>query len=78
MKLALVATLATLSLAATSPPKPELARAAADKPIQLALACYKKGDRVSGQNRICTYSCSGQETVITIKATELCPLTIDR
>jgi len=43
-----------------------------------AVVCFKKGQYVSGFNKICIYSCLGSDTAITIKNTQLCPLTIDR
>lgn len=38
--------------------------------------CFKKGERVSGMNKICTYRCVSGDKSITIKRTQLCPLTI--
>ena len=39
--------------------------------------CFKKGERVSGLNKICTYTCTSGDKSITIKSTQLCPLSID-
>tara|TARA_B100000963_G_C22391891_1_gene564876 strand:+ start:437 stop:688 length:252 start_codon:yes stop_codon:yes gene_type:complete len=39
--------------------------------------CFKKGERISGMNKICTYRCVTGDKSITISSTELCPLTID-
>ena len=38
--------------------------------------CFLKGERVSGMNKICTYSCVSGDKSITIKSTQLCPLSI--
>jgi hypothetical protein len=40
--------------------------------------CFKTGERTSGMNKICYYDCLGSEAAITIKSTELCPLSINR
>jgi hypothetical protein len=40
--------------------------------------CFKKGERVSGMNKICFYDCMGSAAAITIGAVELCPLTIEQ
>lgn len=41
-----------------------------------ASTCFKKGERTSGMNKICTYSCVSGDKSITIKSHKLCPLTI--
>ena len=41
-----------------------------------ATTCFKKGEYTSGFNKICTYNCMGSDVAITIKNTQLCPLTI--
>lgn len=38
--------------------------------------CFKKSERVSGMNKICTYSCVSGDKAITIGSTSLCPLSI--
>lgn len=43
-----------------------------------AVVCHLQGERVSGMNKICYYDCLGSEVAITVKATDLCPLTINR
>ena len=43
-----------------------------------AVTCFFKSEYTSGFNKICTYSCVGSDVAITIGATELCPLTIQR
>ena len=40
--------------------------------------CLYTGERVSGLNKICYYDCLGSAAAITIKSTELCPLSIER
>mgnify|MGYP001766917019 CR=1 FL=1 len=42
------------------------------------VACFKKHEWSSGFNKNCVYSCLGSEAVRTIRATELCPLSIVR
>ena len=49
-----------------------------DKPLILAVTCMKKGEKVSGMNKICYYDCLGSGAAITISSTSLCPLTIRR
>ncbi len=34
-------------------------------------------EQISGMNKICYYSCLGGEVAITIKSTQLCPLSIN-
>jgi hypothetical protein len=49
--------------------------------IRLASMCFKSSEEISGMNKICYYDCpiiQGSKATITIKAYELCPLTIDR
>ena len=49
--------------------------------IRLATQCIKTGEETSGMNKICYYNCpiiQGSTAAITVKAYELCPLTIDR
>jgi hypothetical protein len=48
------------------------------KPIQLAITCFKSGEQTSGSNKICYYNCMGSQAAITIPFTSLCPLTIDQ
>ena len=43
-----------------------------------ANACFLKGERISGMNKICYYDCVDGERAITIGATELCPLSLYR
>ena len=44
--------------------------------MQLAVVCYKTGERTSGMNKICFYDCMGSEVAITISNVALCPLSI--
>lgn len=51
------------------------------KMLRLASLCIKSSEEISGMNKICYYNCpiiQGSSAAITIKAYELCPLTIDR
>jgi hypothetical protein len=43
-----------------------------------AETCFLKGEKESGQNKICYYDCVSGEAAITIKSTRLCPLSIKR
>jgi len=47
-------------------------------PAQLALACYYTGDEISGPNKLCFYDCAGSRAAITVRITQLCPLSINR
>lgn len=40
--------------------------------------CFKSGEREAGLNKICYYSCPSGDAAITIKSTQLCPLSIHR
>lgn len=40
------------------------------------VTCFKKGEEVSGLNKICYYDCVGSKVAITIGAAQLCPVTI--
>ena len=42
------------------------------------VVCFKKGEKTDGMNKICYYNCMGSEAAITIDATEICPITINR
>ena len=46
--------------------------------IANAVTCFKKGEYVSGFNKICIYDCLGSDTALTIRNIDLCPLTINR
>jgi hypothetical protein len=43
-----------------------------------AVMCFKTGERTSGMNKICYYDCLGSTVAITIRSTELCPLSINQ
>ena len=43
-----------------------------------AVTCFKKGEQISGMNKICYYDCMGSTAAITISSVSLCPLTIER
>lgn len=47
-------------------------------PQAYAATCFKKGEYVSGMNKICIYDCLGSEAAITISSVALCPLSINR
>lgn len=42
-----------------------------------ASACFLSGERMSGLNKICYYDCVDGTKAITIRATSLCPLSIN-
>lgn len=42
------------------------------------VTCFKTGEETAGMNKICYYDCLGNRAAITIKATQLCPLSINR
>ena len=42
------------------------------------MKCFKKDERVSGTNKICTYNCMGSDVVINVKSTKICPLSIKK
>jgi hypothetical protein len=46
-------------------------------PFEVAMLCYKTGQRVSGRNKICFYNCAGSEAATTIKSYKICPLSAD-
>ena len=46
--------------------------------ILVAMTCFSTGEQTSGMNKICYYNCLGSAYAITIRAIDLCPLTIDR
>jgi hypothetical protein len=72
--IALIASAALLSLAAPRAQTP----APTEKPIKVALMCFKTGEQVSGMNKICFYNCAGSDAAITVSAAQLCPLSINR
>jgi len=39
--------------------------------------CFLNGERTSGMNKICFYDCISGKAAITIKSTQLCPLSIE-
>ena len=40
--------------------------------------CFFKYERTSGMSTICFYDCISGPAAITIRATEICPITIER
>ena len=40
--------------------------------------CFKKGEYTDGMNKVCRYDCLGSPAETTIRATELCPLSVKR
>jgi hypothetical protein len=44
--------------------------------VRQGALCFKKGEVISGMNKICYYDCLGSEAAITIRAIDLCPLNI--
>ena len=70
--LATLVTLATLKFIVTTE--------AADiqTPPKKTETCFSASETVDGLNKICFYDCVSGQAAITIKATQLCPLTIKR
>ena len=46
--------------------------------IANAVTCFFQYEQTSGMNKICIYNCMGSSAAITIGATGLCPLSINR
>lgn len=44
----------------------------------ISTTCFYRGEQVSGLYKICYYSCLGSTVAITVRATQLCPLTINQ
>lgn len=45
-------------------------------PVYAGGACFLKGESVDGLNKVCYYNCSSGTTAITVRASQLCPITI--
>ena len=45
--------------------------------LAVADSCFLKGEKTDGMYKTCFYRCTGGEKAITIKSTELCPLSIN-
>ena len=45
-------------------------------PVVPVVTCFKTGEQEAGMNKICYYDCLGSPAAITIRATQLCPLSI--
>ena len=45
--------------------------------LSFGCMCFSTGERLSGLNKICYYSCCGGDAALTISSTSLCPLTIN-
>ena len=58
--------------------EPAPSRPFSQKPVQLAIICFKTGESISGINKICMYNCAGSAAAITVGVAELCPVTINR
>jgi hypothetical protein len=75
---AIIATLSAASEATSSDKENPAYLGSARRLMQLALTCIKTGEETSGVNKICYYNCAGSGASITVKASELCPLSIER
>lgn len=73
--LALVTLIA--SMATVGPPAKQ-SRVDEPKPIRVAMTCFKTGEMQQNMSKICFYDCLGSPAAITIGATQLCPLSINR
>ena len=69
---------AIILLAALAGSPAETSAPKAPVPQRLAVTCFKTGEQTSGMNKICYYDCLGSQAAITIGATQLCPLSIQR
>lgn len=47
------------------------------RPVEMAELCFSSGEQESGLNKMCFYDCASGRIAITVKITELCPLSID-
>ena len=47
-------------------------------PLDASEMCFGNGERTDGLNKICFYKCASGNAAITVRATDLCPLTINR
>lgn len=65
-----------LAVALSGAPSPQIPMSQAPT-TQVAVICFKSGERSAGMNKICYYDCLGSDVAITIGAVELCPLTIN-
>ena len=70
--------LTPLLLAAFSTERQDRLAPTTGKGPSTGLVCFKTGEQISGMNKICYYDCLGSAYAITIKSTELCPLSIKR
>jgi|TARA_B100001964_G_scaffold90578_1_gene101732 hypothetical protein len=43
-----------------------------------AVVCFYDSDYISGMNKICYYDCMGSRAAITVRAVDICPLSINR
>lgn len=43
-----------------------------------AQACFLSGEDTSGMNKICYYDCVSGKRAITVRATQLCPLSLSQ
>ena len=62
MKVLVAAAFAALSVLALTAPDAAAAKQSpvpAERPMQLAMACFKTGEERSGLNKICYYNCAG-------------------
>ncbi|HWA51142.1 MAG TPA: hypothetical protein VG742_22935 [Dongiaceae bacterium] len=70
-----LATIVALAVAPAAPPA-KVAGPTSERTWQLAVNCPKTGEQTSGTNKICFYNCVGSMTAITVRSTQLCPLSI--
>lgn len=66
-------TLATSHPTATAPQSKQVT-----PPPRYAMMCMLTGEQSSGMTKICYYDCLGSPAAITVSATSLCPLSINR
>lgn len=65
------------SLAFSPPGQAPNMTPAEPRPVEVAELCFSSGERTSGMNKMCFYDCASGQIAITVKATELCPLSVN-
>ena len=67
----------TLLVAAVASPSVDRDHTMMRTETQIAAVCFKNGEQVSGMNKICYYNCMGSTVAMTVKSTDLCPMSIN-
>ena len=64
--------------APTSPTAWAYMPAGTHSPLDASETCFGSGERSDGLNKICFYKCASCNAAITVRSTDICPLTIQR